>query len=64
MTSKPVLVGFGVSTPNQAKLVARISDGVIVGSAVIREIQKGILSAERLIKRISRAVHSEPHKPL
>ena len=34
LTSKPVLVGFGVSTAEQAKFIAGLSDGVIVGSAM------------------------------
>jgi tryptophan synthase alpha chain len=34
--SVPVAVGFGVSTPEQAAEVARIADGVVVGSAVVR----------------------------
>jgi len=34
----PIAVGFGVSTPEQAAAVARIADGVIVGSAVVRRI--------------------------
>lgn len=32
----PCAVGFGISTPEQAKEMARISDGVIVGSAIVR----------------------------
>ena len=35
LTTKPVCVGFGISTPAQAATVARIADGVIVGSALI-----------------------------
>ena len=38
ITDKPVLVGVGVSTPEQAAEVAQIADGVIVGSALIRKI--------------------------
>ncbi len=34
----PVCVGFGVSTPEQAKKVARFSDGVIIGSAVVKSL--------------------------
>ena len=33
---KPVAVGFGVSTPEEASAVAAFSDGVIVGSAIVR----------------------------
>ena len=36
----PVCVGFGVSTPEQVRQVRRFSDGVIVGSAIIRKIKE------------------------
>lgn len=39
-TNKPISVGFGVSTPEQAKQVAEVADGVIVGSAIINVIEK------------------------
>ncbi len=38
ITDKPVLIGVGVSTPEQAAQLAEVADGVIVGSAVIRQI--------------------------
>lgn len=34
----PVLVGFGISTPAQARQMAAMSDGVIVGSAVVKKL--------------------------
>jgi tryptophan synthase alpha chain len=37
----PLAVGFGISTPEQAAAVGQIADGVIVGSAVIREGMEG-----------------------
>lgn len=37
-TSAPVCVGFGISTPEQAKAVGALADGVIVGSACVRAI--------------------------
>jgi tryptophan synthase alpha chain len=40
-TDKPVLMGFGVSTPHQATEIASVADGVIVGTAVVRRILEG-----------------------
>jgi tryptophan synthase alpha chain len=37
-TDKPLAVGFGISTPEQAAQVAQVADGVIVGSALIKAI--------------------------
>jgi tryptophan synthase alpha chain len=37
-TSAPVCVGFGISTPEQAKQVGTLADGVIVGSACVKMI--------------------------
>lgn len=37
-TSAPVCVGFGIGTPEQAKEVGRMADGVIVGTACVRTI--------------------------
>lgn len=37
-TSTPVCVGFGISTPDQAKQVGALADGVIVGTACVRTI--------------------------
>ena len=37
-TDLPVAVGFGISNPEQAKLVASVADGVVVGSAVVNQI--------------------------
>ncbi len=37
-TDTPVAVGFGISTPEQAKKVASMAQGVVVGSAIVRMI--------------------------
>ncbi|HLZ53168.1 MAG TPA: tryptophan synthase subunit alpha, partial [Verrucomicrobiae bacterium] len=37
-TPLPIAVGFGISTPEQAKLVAQSADAVVVGSAVVDQI--------------------------
>lgn len=39
-TDIPCAIGFGISTPEQARKMAGISDGVIVGSAIIKIIEK------------------------
>ncbi len=36
LTDKPVAVGFGIATPEQAQMVAGLADGVIVGSAIVK----------------------------
>jgi tryptophan synthase alpha chain len=38
----PICVGFGISTPDQAAAVAAAADGVIVGSAIVKEVEKHI----------------------
>ena len=38
-THIPVCVGFGISNPHQAALVAASADGIIVGSAIVRQIE-------------------------
>jgi len=40
ITDKPVAVGFGVSTPDEARAISGISDGVIVGSAIVRKVSE------------------------
>lgn len=64
-TNKPVCVGFGVSNEKQAKEISRIADGVIVGSAIIKSIEKfskkqGLeKSVGRFAAGLARAVHGE-----
>ena len=39
-TSLPVAVGFGVRTPGQAAAIARVADGVVIGSAIVDLIER------------------------
>lgn len=57
-SSKPILVGFGVSTPGQARVISKMSHGVIVGSAVIEHLRRGMGPAKRFITSMAHAVHS------
>lgn len=40
VTDTPCAIGFGISTPEQAKKMAGLSDGAIVGSAIVRIVEK------------------------
>jgi tryptophan synthase alpha chain len=40
-TSVPVAVGFGISTPEHARAVAEVADGVIVGTRIVRAAGEG-----------------------
>ena len=59
-TSLPVCVGFGVKTPEMAKEVARVADGVVVGSAIVEKIAKDSSTDEVLsfCKTLADATHS------
>ena len=35
-TDTPAAIGFGISTPEQAEKMAKVADGVIVGSAMVK----------------------------
>jgi tryptophan synthase alpha chain len=60
--STPVCVGFGISTPAHAAEVARLADGVIVGSALVDRIGRAadardaIRSASELVRELAQAV--------
>ena len=52
-TDVPCAVGFGISTPDQAKEMSQYADGVIVGSAIVRQIaEHGRDSAEPVGKYV------------
>jgi len=57
-TEKPLCVGFGVSTPEQARRVARVADGVIVGSRIIQLLDedKSLRNACSFIKCLREAL--------
>ena len=38
VTGKPIAVGFGISTPEEASAISRYADGVIVGSAIVKRV--------------------------
>jgi len=52
-TSKPVSVGFGISTPQHAKKVALYADGVIIGSAIIKLIEQNLNNPDDLLSKVT-----------
>lgn len=63
ITDLPVAVGLGVSTPEQAKEVASYADGVIIGSALIKELlgkdlQTGLANLKKLAQSLATATKS------
>ena len=61
-TSKPLCVGFGISTSQQAGQVARVADGVIVGSQIIQLMQSedDFASVCSFIKELRQAIDKSP----
>ena len=56
-TKLPVAVGFGISTPDQAKTVASVADAVVVGSAVVNQIAMHGRS-KNLVERVGKFVRT------
>ena len=57
VTSLPVAVGFGVATPEDAAKVAAIADGVIVGSAIVKQIAAHRATSD-MVKHVAEFVRS------
>ena len=59
---QPLCVGFGISTPDQARQVAKVADGVIVGSRIIQLMGAGSESMI-LLQEFMRELRSALNKP-
>jgi len=56
----PVVVGFGVKTPQRAADVAKDADGVVVGTAIVKTFhEEGHDAAVDLIRSLAKAAHGE-----
>ena len=51
-TGLPVAVGFGVRTPEQAGVVAKVADAVVVGSALVDEVAAALVANENVTSRV------------
>ncbi|MBI28528.1 MAG: tryptophan synthase subunit alpha [Pelagibacteraceae bacterium] len=56
-TKIPICVGFGIKSPKQAGLISKFVDGVIVGSSIVKIIEKNS-SKKIIIKKINNFVNS------
>jgi len=56
-TKLPIAVGFGISTPDQARAVAAQAEAVVVGSAIVNQIARHGKSPD-LVERVSGYVQS------
>ncbi|XDA97167.1 tryptophan synthase subunit alpha [Sulfitobacter sp. LCG007] len=59
-TGLPVIVGFGVTTPEKSKEIAAVADGVVVGSAIVKRIGAGEPVSDVLdfVKSLADGAHS------
>ena len=58
VATQPLCIGFGISTPEQASQLAKIAEGVIVGSRVVQlmEIDDDFTSVVDFIKELRHAL--------
>jgi tryptophan synthase alpha chain len=56
VTKLPICVGFGISRPEQARAVATMADGVVVGSAIVRASAEGPDTAFRFTRSLRQAM--------
>jgi tryptophan synthase alpha chain len=57
----PVAVGFGVRTPEQAAAIAKVADGVIVGSALVELIGQHGVNAPGPVRELTAALAAAVH---
>lgn len=59
-TDIPVIVGFGINTPEKSKAIAQVADGTVVGSAIVAQIAEGKPTSEILafVKSLADGAHS------
>ncbi|WP_434618634.1 tryptophan synthase subunit alpha [Tabrizicola sp. M-4] len=59
-TDLPIIVGFGISTPDSARAIASVADGCVVGSAIVKDIGAGKPVAEVLanVAALAAGAHS------
>lgn len=56
LTELPVAVGFGIRSGEQAAVLAAVADGLVVGSALIERLDRGVEAAAALVSELRRAI--------
>ena len=58
-TDLPVIVGFGIRTPETAEAIASVADGAVVGSAIVKQVENGTPVADILsfVKSLADGTH-------
>ena len=49
---QPVLIGFGISTPEHARIASSLADGVVIGSAIAKIIEKNLDNRDKILPEI------------
>lgn len=59
-TDLPIIVGFGINTPEKSRAIASVADGAVVGSAIVGQIAAGKSPEEVLsfVKSLADGAHS------
>jgi tryptophan synthase alpha chain len=63
-TDKPLVLGFGISTPEHARQVNGLVDGFIVGSALVALAKDGIMEVRRHAADLRRALEAKGDAPI
>ncbi len=57
VTGKPIAVGFGISTPEEAAGISLLADGVIVGSAIVKRVEEPDVELKKYLMSLRDAIH-------
>ena len=55
-SDRPLVVGFGIQNPDQVNAVARLADGVVVGSAIVNTIKDNLDDEGKMLERVESLV--------
>ncbi|MEL7100033.1 MAG: tryptophan synthase subunit alpha [Pseudomonadota bacterium] len=57
-TDLPVIVGFGINTPDKSRAIAKVADGAVVGSAIVAKSGEPVASTLAFVKTLADGAHS------